>query len=63
MSVALQALQTGGEEIEEFGIERVDVRKAFETFAKGMDREEIARFDKIYTEYQNKGQVKPDLSK
>ena len=38
MSVALQALQNseGDEEVDEFGIDRNDVRRAFESFAKGM---------------------------
>ena len=69
MSQALQALQDsvagqeGEEAMEEFGIDRADVRRAFETFAKGMSQEEIQRFGRIYAEYQNKGQVKPDMSK
>ena len=68
MSRALQELQgaASGAEEEEigegFGIDRTDVMKAFETFAKGMSQAEILRFNKIYAEYQNKGQVK-DMSK
>lgn len=63
MSIALQEIQSGGvEEVKEFGIDRADVRKAFETFARGMSESEIARFSKIYADYQNKGQKKPDMS-
>ena len=52
MSEALQALQAnGGEEIEEFGIDRSDVRKAFKSFARGMSEQEIMRFNKIYADY------------
>ena len=65
MSQALQALtDSGGQEgTEEFGIDRGDVRNAFNSFAKGMSVSEIQRFGKIYADYQNKGQVKPDMSK
>ena len=57
MSQALQALQdmagSGEEEKveEEFGIDRADVRRAFDTFAKGMSEAEIQRFDRIYADY------------
>ena len=63
MSDTLKALQDNAqddaEEVAEFGIDRSDVRRAFETFARGMSAEEIARFNRIYADYQNKGQVKP----
>ena len=36
---------------EEFGIDRADVRRAFDTFAKGMSDAEIQRFDRIYADY------------
>ena len=55
MSDALAALQEnadeGEQEMEEFGIDREDVRKAFQSFARGMSEAEMARFNKIYADY------------
>ena len=66
MSDALQALQQSAEqetaEVQEFGIDREDVRRAFESFSKGMSSKEIARFNRVYADFQDKGQKKPDLT-
>jgi len=57
MSVALQALQSSGgeQEAQEFGIDREDIRNAFDSFSKGMSTKEIARFNRVYAEFQDKG--------
>jgi len=57
MSVALQALQSSGgeQEAQEFGIDREDIRNALDSFSKGMSTKEIARFNRVYAEFQDKG--------
>ena len=51
MSDALQALQDGGDENQEFGISREDVLLAFDSFSRGMSTKEILRFNKIYSDF------------
>ena len=64
MSEFIKENTDGKEEEEgvEFGITRTDIEKTIQTFVKGMNQQEIRRFEDIYRKYEDKGQ-KVDMSK
>ena len=66
MSIAFQMLLGAADEGEAgasgINIDREDVRRAFDSFSRGMSTKEVQRFGRIYAEFQDKGQRKPDFS-